>query len=292
MAEELHLNERAYGILEELRPHVQVTDYGGIRLLDLGVNQSLDKETELGIKVAKASTGDLANIEIIEDVLHIQIDKDPAIATLGCQLAGWSIKINGKDGLGSGPARIPAKRPRVFVDKLNYIESSEKVALVLETDLLPNEEVLREVLAKTCGNELIVAAFRGDSNVGGINILSRVVEMAFFRLDHLGFDTLKIEKASGDVTLPKSQDVFDLNDAIRYNGSVTIETRGWDPTLTEKTVSASSRSYERGFREIFDETGNFYDIDPDVFTPAELNVVDLDTGKEYHAGKRIPEEKV
>jgi methenyltetrahydromethanopterin cyclohydrolase len=49
--------------------------------------------------------------------------------------------------------------------------------------------------------------------------------------------------------------------------------------------SGGSRDHGRPFAEIFKAyKGNFYDIDPLLFSPAQVNVTNLESGRTFHAG--------
>lgn len=290
---DLNLNLKTYEILQGIGVGESMEfDIDGRRatVLDLGVNVEVVDES-VARSVAEASMGSLGQVGIEGDKLCVDIPAHPSVATLSCQLAGWSIEIGGKKKLGSGPARIPAKKPGALIDKVGYHESSEKSSLVLETNVLPDKGVCRKILDATGSNELIIAAFRDDSTVGLINVLARIVEVGLFRLHNLGFDVNRISSAGGEVAIPPlTRDImFTSNDAIIYQGLVFLEVDGWVPDLTAKAVSKSSSVYGKSFKEIFSEAGgDFYKIDPDIFAPARLEVTDLRDGKEYSSEEVKP----
>jgi len=262
------------------------TEYDNIILLDFLSGDK--KNSDIGVKVAEASMGGLGKIEIKYNRIYIECPKNPAISTLGCQMAGWSIEIYGKTALGSGPARILAKKPKDIINFIGYEEKSDSAVLLLESDVLPNLDLCRELQKKIGTEKLLIVAFKGSSEIGVINTVAKVVETAIFRLHYLGYDVRNIVSASGSAPIPKyGKDVMFLsNDAIIYNGSVTLKLYNWNPSLTEKSVSKSSKAYGRRFKDIYTNAGgNFYDIDPDIFAPAEIKITDLNTNIEYHAGK-------
>ena len=54
--------------------------------------------------------------------------------------------------------------------------------------------------------------------------------------------------------------------------------------------SSASRDYGRPFREIFDGYGrDFYRVDPLLFSPAVIRLVNLDTGRQFRFGQTAPE---
>lgn len=292
----MNLNKKSFKILEKVKGIEGVkaiefnTDLGKAIVLDLGVTSEIKNKfsEKIGISVAESSMGGLGRVSIENNRVFVNIEKNPAIATLSCQLAGWGIEINGKTVLGSGPARILARKPSIIINKIGYHEISEKSALILETDILPDEKICKRILEETNSKELIIAAFGDKSRIGLINVISRVIEVAFYRLDLLGYDVWKAVSAKGNAPMPKSSDeiMFTSNDAIIYGGIVEINVEGWNENLTGKAVSSSSMVYGKTFKSLFKEAGgDFYRINPDIFAPAELTVTDITGNKKYHAGR-------
>ena len=258
-------------------------------VLDFGVKAEIGKGTaeELGIIAAEASMGTLGKVKIEKGALQVNIPKNPAIATLACQLAGWGTEIEGKKKLGSGPARILARKPGKIIDAAGYFETSQEAALVLETDTLPDREACKTILEATKASDLVIAAFREDTLTGLINVLARIVEVGVFRLHNMGYDVKNISSATGYVPMiplgPEA--MFEANDAIIYRGKVALEVKGWPSHLAEEAVSRSSPSYGKAFREIYEEAGgDFYRIDARIFAPAALIAIDIKDGTRYCAG--------
>ena len=60
--------------------------------------------------------------------------------------------------------------------------------------------------------------------------------------------------------------------------------------LVPKVPSSSSALYGQPFIEIFEAAGkDFYKIDPLLFSPAEIVIQNMDTGRVHHAGKVAPD---
>ncbi len=292
---DLKLNQNTYSALAKIKgaKGISSTEYNlkdrKAYVLDIGVTAQIKGKAaeKIGLAIADASMGLLGKTSIKEGMLTVEISKHPVIATLGCQLAGWSIEIDGKKRLGSGPARILARKPGKIIDAAGYCESSDQAALILETNHLPGEQDCEKILEETKAKEIIIAAFREDSQIGLINVLARVVEVGMFRLHNIGYDTKKILWAKGTVPIPPlGKDImYTSNDAIIYRGTVSMEADGWDPAFTDKAVSKSSASYGKSFKEIFQEAGgDFYKIDAGIFAPAQIKIKDLHDGKSYSAG--------
>jgi methenyltetrahydromethanopterin cyclohydrolase len=83
------------------------------------------------------------------------------------------------------------------------------------------------------------------------------------------------------------------NDAIIYGGRVQLYVRGTDEAaakLAAELPSRGSSAYGKPFAEIFAAVnGDFYKIDPMLFSPAQVIVSNLDTGASFHAGELAPE---
>ena len=79
------------------------------------------------------------------------------------------------------------------------------------------------------------------------------------------------------------------NDAIIYAGRAHLMVSGPAAAarqLAEQLPSEGSRDYGRPFAEIFKRfKGDFYAIDPLLFSPAQVTVTALDTGESFHAGR-------
>jgi methenyltetrahydromethanopterin cyclohydrolase len=125
------------------------------------------------------------------------------------------------------------------------------------------------------------------SQAGNVQVAARVVETALHKLYELGFDLTRLRSAAGSVPLPPvaCDDLTGIgrtNDAILYGGRVTIWVRGDDESIAAigpRVPAVSSPSYGRPFLEIFEAAGrDFYKIDPQLFSPAEVVFQNLDTG--------------
>ena len=121
-----------------------------------------------------------------------------------------------------------------------------------------------------------------------------MLEVALHKMHHLHFPLDRVIDGLGAAPLPPAAPSFmaamgRTNDAIIYGGAVHLFVTGSDEEagkLAKAMPSGGSRDYGRPFAEIFKAyKGNFYDIDPLLFSPAEVNVTNLDSGRTFHAGK-------
>jgi methenyltetrahydromethanopterin cyclohydrolase len=78
------------------------------------------------------------------------------------------------------------------------------------------------------------------------------------------------------------------NDAIIYGGTVQLFVSGPEDDareLAQLLPSGRSRDYGKPFAEVFQAfKGDFYAIDPLLFSPAQVIVSALDSGRSFHQG--------
>jgi methenyltetrahydromethanopterin cyclohydrolase len=191
--------------------------------------------------------------------------------------------------------RAAAAREPLF-EHLGYNEKSSACVGVLESGKLPDDDVCRDVAAK-CGVDpakltLLVAPTR--SLAGTVQIVARSVETAMHKLHELGFDLRRVESAYGDAPLPPpaKNDLASIgrtNDAILYGGRAVLYVRGDDASLQgigPRTPSSASKDYGRPFAEVLKAYNHdFYQVDPLLFSPAMVTLVNLDTGNSFRYGE-------
>ncbi len=82
------------------------------------------------------------------------------------------------------------------------------------------------------------------------------------------------------------------NDAIIYGGQVHLFVSGAAgdaQSFAERLPSRRSRDYGRSFAELFASVnGDFYAIDPMLFSPAMVIVTAVETGESFRAGELNP----
>lgn len=301
-----HLNQRSLRLVESLLPDVaslrvsvdQVPEGG--RVLDFGIKS--EGSLAAGLALAKVCTAGLAEIELTHGELSgtrwpsVQVSSDhPVAACLYSQYAGWQISVEKFFAMGSGPMRAAAAREELF-EKLQFREKSDQIVGVLEGRKLPTPAVF-SLLAEKAGvaaDKITLLIAPTASVAGNFQVVARVVETALHKLFETGFDLSRIRSAIGSAPLsPVAKDdltgIGRTNDAILYGGSVTLWVRGDDESL-EKTgpriPANSSSAYGKPFLQIFEEAGrDFYKIDPHLFSPAEIVLQNLDTGRVHRFGE-------
>lgn len=263
---------------------------------------------ELGRLLGEICMGGLGSVRIagtspvekwpLSVVVHAT---DPVISCLGSQYAGWTIseEASGFFALGSGPARALSRVEELFKE-LDYADSHDEAVLVIEGDKAPPPSVARMV-ATACGiptKNLTILYAPTWSLAGTVQIGARVLEVALHKAHELHFPLGNIKDGYGIAPLaPPVPDFVKsmgrTNDGIIYGGRIQLFVTGSDDEakgLAEKLPSSGSPAYGKPFAEIFAEVeGDFYKIDPMLFSPAVVTVSNLDTGSSFHAGKLAPE---
>jgi len=219
----------------------------------------------------------------------------PAIACMAAQYAGWAVKRGKFFAMGSGPARALYAGEDLF-EHLSYRDQSEVAVLLLEGRKLPDEEVAEYVAGK-CGVDaanLMLAIAPTASLVGSVQVAARVVETGLHKMTELGFDVEQIVAGFGTCPLaPVASDDLKAigltNDAVLYGGQAYYAVQTDDEALeaiVAQIPSSASRDYGKPFYEIFQAYGgDFYQIDPLLFSPAEVIINNLTSGKTYRAGR-------
>lgn len=222
----------------------------------------------------------------------------PVLACLASQYAGWQLTHGtGKEGyfaMGSGPARALARREPLFED-IDYRDDSDAATLVLETSSAPPEALVRR-LCEDCGVEpanLTLIYAPTQSLAGTVQIVARVVEVALHKAHEMGFALADIVEGIGTAPLPPPHPDFitamgRTNDAVIYGGRIRLHVKGPAAEarrLAQELPSSTCKDYGEPFAEIFRRfNGDFYKIDPTLFSPAEVTVVALETGETFRSG--------
>lgn len=291
---------RAAARNETLR--IETTQVDGACLIDAGVN--VPGSSEAGLVMARVCLGDAAEVAIVNEnadrfcsdvSVMVRTDR-PVEACLGGQYAGWPVSVDKFFAMGSGPMRMARGREAVL-EKLALAESPDKIAGVLESSTLPGPDVI-QAIAADCGvtpNQLAIMIAPAGSLAGTIQVVARSVETALHKLHELQFDVRSIFSAVGIAPLAPPAKPSDTiggigrtNDAILYGGRVTLwvdcEQDAVD-AVAESVPSSASKDHGRPFAAIFKDYGyDFYKVDPHLFSPAVVQIINRRTGKSRRFG--------
>lgn len=250
---------------------------------------------EAGRRIAEICMGGLGAVDLQSNAtVHVK-SKKPVLACLGSQYAGWALQHEKFFSLGSGPARAIARREELFKE-LNYKDYAEKTVLVLETDKIPPIEVIEKVARDTQINakNLTFILTPTTSIAGATQIVARVLEVALHKAHTLHFPLQAIIAGSGTAPLPPiSTDFMTMmgrtNDAILFGGFVQLQVNCSDAEaekLVRELPSSASKDYGKTFAEVFKSVNmDFYQIDPLLFSPAKVEVINLATGNSFVDGE-------
>jgi methenyltetrahydromethanopterin cyclohydrolase len=301
------LVERLVADAEVLRLAV-TQEPGGARMVDAGA--SVRGSIEAGRRMAEICLGGLGTVTISPSgpvsswpysvVVHAT---DPVIACLGSQYAGWSLADETGDSgffaLGSGPGRAVAVVEDLY-QELGYRDTATRTALVLEAASGPPASVVAKV-AEAAGlrpEDVTFIFAPTQSLAGSTQVVARVLEVALHKAHTVGFDLHKIVDGIGSAPLsPQHPDFIQAmgrtNDAIIYGGRVQLFVEADEADarqLAEQLPSTNSSDHGSPFAEIFGRVnGDFYKIDGALFSPAEVIVTSVTTGKSFRGGRLVPE---
>ena len=136
------------------------------------------------------------------------------------------------------------------------------------------------------------------SIAGGVQISARIIETGLHKMETLGFDVTRVVSAMGTAPLPPVAQndlraIGRTNDCILYGGQARYTIKAPDAELeklAEQVPASASRDYGTPFYEIFQRyEGDFYKIDPLLFSPAEVWLTSTESGRTFHAGRLNPE---
>ncbi|MFI0849077.1 methenyltetrahydromethanopterin cyclohydrolase [Mesorhizobium sp. IMUNJ 23232] len=272
----------------------------GETLIDAGAK--VEGSVEAGLRMAEASMGGLGTISAMLDrasekwpyTIEVR-SSQPVIACLGAQYAGWNLSGDGYFAMGSGPARALARVEPLY-ETLAYRDEAASAVLILETASPPPQAVVEKV-ARATGlptDKLTFLYAPTQSLAGTVQIVARSLEVALHKANDLKFPIANIVDGIAAAPLPAPHPDFltamgRTNDAIIYGGSVQLFVRGPAEAareLAERLPSHTSRDHGKPFKEIFKQfKGDFYAIDPLLFSPARAIVTAIDSGETFRTGR-------
>ena len=307
----LNLNERAWALVDDAVAHADLLRVGvhtlncGARVLDAGVN--VPGGLAAGLLLAELCMGGVGHAELTPLTIAggswpgLQVWTDhPAECCMASQYAGWAITPEGYFAMGSGPLRAKARVEKELYERLGYAEDGSYGVLVLETRTLPTDDVA-EWVAKKAGVRtagLTFAVAPTASLAGGVQVVARVIETGLHKMETLGFDVRRVVSASGTAPLPPTakndlRAIGRTNDCVLYGGQARFVVDAGDTELAElveRMPASASSDYGTPFYEIFKRAGNdFYKIDRMLFSPAEVVVNNLASGRVFTAGRLNPD---
>jgi methenyltetrahydromethanopterin cyclohydrolase len=302
----LSLNDRAAARADRLADdaeaaRVAVTTLpNGTRVIDCGAQVPGGFEAGRAFaEICMAGLGSVAYAPLVLDGrwfpgVTVTTDR-PAVACLASQYAGWRVDRDGYFAMGSGPGRALIRAEDLY-DDLDWEEQASAAVLCLETRDVPPAEVADFVAerAGVAADALTLVMAPTASVAGGVQIAARVVETALHKLHELDFDVRRVVAGFGSCPLPPvdGDDMAAIgrtNDAVLYGGQVHLTAESDDDDalreLVERLPASASSDYGEPFGKVLkDAEFDFYKIDPLLFSPAQIRLTSVGSGRSFEAG--------
>ncbi len=306
-----NLNALALEIADGMEEHASLLRVrvhrlpSGARVIDAGIET--DGGLDAGLALAEICMGGLGNVTYTSVQVGsgtwpgVTVWTDhPAVSCMASQYAGWAISVDKFFAMGSGPLRAHARVEKELFAKLDFAEQAVHGVLVLEGRSLPTDDVAVWVAAKAglAPGQLTFVIAPTASLAGGVQISARILETGLHKMETLGFDVRKVLSAIGTAPVPPVakndlRAIGRTNDCILYGGQARYTIRAGDDELAElavKVPASASRDYGIPFYDIFQRyEGDFYKIDPLLFSPAEVWLTSTLSGRTFHAGQLNPD---
>jgi methenyltetrahydromethanopterin cyclohydrolase len=301
----LSVNERARDLADRLADEGDAlriavrTLPGGTRLIDCG--SAVPGGLEAGRRFAEITMGGLGSVAFAPVVLDGRwfpgltvVTDHPALACLASQYAGWQIKRDDYFAMASGPGRALIRAEDLY-DDLDVEERASTAVLCLETRDEPPEELAADVAerAGVAPADLTLLFAPTASLAGGVQVAARIVETALHKLHELEFDVRRVVSGFGSCPLPPvarndGEAIGRTNDAVLYGGQVELTVAAPDDELEAivgRVPSSASKDHGEPFGSVLERADwDFYKIDPLLFSPAEVRLVSVESGRSFGAG--------
>jgi methenyltetrahydromethanopterin cyclohydrolase len=302
----ISINERALELATQMIANAEALGVevaqveGGATVIDAGINVS--GSLEAGRLFAEICLGGLGTVSICQLEMGPHwlpgvtvVVSEPVVACMASQYAGWAIKGDGFFAMGSGPARALYAGEALF-DEIAYRDRAHVAVLALESRK-PIPAAVTDKIARKCGvmpQDLYLLIAPTASIVGSVQVAARVVETGLHKMHEIGFDISTVVSGMGTCPLaPIAADdlqaIGRTNDGVLYGGRAWYTVRAEDrqiEAIIDRLPSSASRDYGTPFGELLQRyDGDFYRIDPLLFSPAQVGLNNLATGRTFTAGR-------
>lgn len=304
------INQSALNAFEELAAsasdaNIKVHTGESGRWIDCGVEVA--GGLQAGVLLAKVCMAGKADVQIVGGDrqvwkgpwVRVRTDHPVEACMLG-QYAGWPVQDDGEFfAMGSGPMRVQRGKEELL--KSLHASDDTKVAVgTLECDKPPSPKLMM-AMAQECDvavSDLCLAVAPTRSIAGCVQVVARSIETALHKLHELGFALEQVQSGFGLAPLcPPTPDfakgIGRTNDAILYGGHVSLWVDADDEqieSLGPKLPSCASKDFGKPFADIFKGYNyDFYKVDPGLFSPAEVTIVNLRSGRSWCFGEWKPE---
>ncbi|HUH98693.1 MAG TPA: methenyltetrahydromethanopterin cyclohydrolase [Anaerolineales bacterium] len=275
----------------------------GAHIIDMGVEEKGGFEAGrlfAEITMADLATCHLKTYTLSEDVSVMAVEiytAEPILACLCSQIGGYPLSSGDFAAIGSGPGRAKAA---LAIDHsfqyTDYRDNSDEVVFGIQANQFPDEGMVRQV-GRDCRvrpENIYFLAHKTSSIVASIQVAARILEQTINKMIKKGFDLNTLAYARGSclvapVDLNPEIAMGKINDSLLYGGRSEFWVKWDDQKIQEilpQLVTESSRDYGRLFRELFIEAGrDFYKMDLDIHSPAAVQIVNMNSGRMFKAGR-------
>src|SRR5271157_1385820 len=275
----------------------------GAHVIDMGVN--VKGSFEAGRLFAEIVMADLGTCQFTNywleggiSVMAVEVyTSEPLLALLCSQIGGYPLSSGYFAAIGSGPGRAQAA---LEIDEsfhyTSYRDHSEEVIFGIQANHFPDEGMAEKVAAdcKVKPQDVYFLAHKTNSIVASVQVAARILEQTINKMKKKGFDLNTLEYGRGlclvaPVDLDPEAAMGKINDSLLYGGLAEFWVKWDDHKIQEilpKLVTESSKDYGRLFRELFIDAGrDFYKMDLDIHSPASVQIVNMNSGKMFKAGR-------
>jgi methenyltetrahydromethanopterin cyclohydrolase len=300
------VNQRAFEIVQRMIADANALGLAvtrlenGATIVDAGIN--VPGSLEAGRWFAQACLGGLGEVTFCQlplgDIwppgVAVSVSQ-PVAACMAAQYAGWMIKEGEYLAMGSGPARSLYAGEPLF-QRLAYRDESDVAVLALETRDMPPIAAVERVAGK-CGvspERLFLLVAPTSCLVGSVQVAARVVETGLHKMHEIGFDIDSLVSGFGTCPLAPlaksdARAIGRTNDGVLYGGRVWYTAAAGDADITaviERLPSSASPDYGTPFYDLLKRyKGDFYQIDPMLFSPAAVCINNATSGNTFCAGQ-------
>lgn len=304
------INLRALATVQQMIEDADALDVAvsrlnnGTVLVDAGI--TVPGSLEAGLLFARVCLGGLGTVSFCQlpfgdtwlPGVTVSVSH-PVVACMASQYAGWAVKAEGFFAMASGPARALYAGEPLF-EHVAYRDRADVAVLALEGRQLPPVEAADKI-ARKCGvapDQVYLLIAPTASLVGSVQVAARVVETGLHKMHEVGYDIDTVIAGIGTCPLASIakkdlQAIGRTNDAVLYGGRAWYTVRTEDAQIEdviERLPSSSSHDYGTLFYDLFKRyDGDFYKIDPLLFSPAEVRINNVASGRTFQAGAVDPD---
>jgi methenyltetrahydromethanopterin cyclohydrolase len=275
----------------------------GTHVIDMGVEEKGSFEAGrlfAEITMADLATCHLKNYLLAGDISVMAVEvytAEPILACLCSQIGGYPLSSGQFAAIGSGPGRAKAA---LEIDHsfqyTDYRDTSDEVVFGIQANQFPDMGMADQV-ARDCRvnpENIYFMSHQTSSIVATIQVSARILEQTINKMVKKGFDLSTLEYARGfcliaPLDLDPEGAMGKINDSLLYGGQSEFWVKWEDQKIEEilpQLVTESSKDYGRLFKDLFIESErDFYKMDLDIHSPASVQIVNMNSGRMFKAGR-------